>query len=88
MLAGAEAARDQCTQIASALGISGVDTETLHRWCTPHLPQVNEQCSADVLAKLKQSSDAPDCPNDDGPQPDPKLHSTETCKPDSCGRTQ
>ena len=83
MLAGAEAARDQCAQLAAALGIpvgpAGIDEGTLHRWCTPRLPQVSEQCPSDVLKKLAQSADAPDCPNDDGPKPDPKLDSTRTC---------
>jgi hypothetical protein len=79
MLAGAEAARDQCTQIAAALGIEGVDTETLHRWCTPRLPQVSEQCSSDVLKQLAKSSDAPDCPNDDGPTPAAGGASTRAC---------
>jgi predicted acylesterase/phospholipase RssA len=77
MLAGAEAARDQCRQIAATLGIQ-VDDATLFRWCTPRLPTVDEQCPADVIARLKKSPDAPDCPNDDGPKPaDPT--STNSC---------
>jgi predicted acylesterase/phospholipase RssA len=79
MLAGAEAARNQCPQIAAALDISGVDTGTLYQWCTPRLPTTCEQCGADLIAKLQKSPNAPDCANDNGPTPTPDAGSTNYC---------
>jgi hypothetical protein len=79
MLAGMEAARDQCPQVAAAVGIEGVDRDTLFAWCTPRLPSTAEQCPKDVLARLQSSPDAPVCQNDDGPTPTPGKDSTSAC---------
>ena len=79
MLAGMEAARESCAQIAASLDIVGVKDETLYAWCTPRLPTTLEQCGAKLIAKLQTSPDAPDCPNDDGPTPDAGSGSTNYC---------
>jgi predicted acylesterase/phospholipase RssA len=81
MLAGAEAARDQCRQIALALDIdlSHVTPTQLYDWCTPHLPTSVDQCGAEKLAQLKKTPDAPDCADDRGPTPSPDAGSTVAC---------
>ena len=83
ILAGAEAARSQCTQIAAALGVEvgtgprQVPLDTLYSWCTPHLPSAEEQCTKDELAHLDKP--APDCPDDKGPQPRASTKSEIQC---------
>ncbi|HEX7603644.1 MAG TPA: hypothetical protein VF316_18625 [Polyangiaceae bacterium] len=64
MLAGAEAAREKCVEIAVTLGIDveKVPRDTLYAWCSPRLPTTQEQCPADVLARALQAKAAPDCP--------------------------
>jgi hypothetical protein len=79
MLAGIEAAREQCLEIAAALDIRGVDNKTLSAWCTPRLPSTLEQCGQARLDQLKASPDAPDCPDDKGPTPSPDAGSTSVC---------
>jgi predicted acylesterase/phospholipase RssA len=66
MMAGAEAARQKCVQIASILGIEigtgprDVDEATLYRWCTRRLPTTDEQCPKEILEAAKKS-EAPTC---------------------------
>ncbi|MGH7440101.1 MAG: patatin-like phospholipase family protein [Polyangiaceae bacterium] len=79
MLAGMEAARQQCAQLAAALDIPVVDPQTLAAWCTPRLPSTLEQCGQARLDQLKASPDAPDCPDDLGPTPSPDAGSTSDC---------
>jgi len=79
MLAGIEAAREQCTQIAATLDIEGVNDETLYQWCTPRLPGTVDLCGAELVAKLNKSLTAPDCANDRGPTPRPDAGSANSC---------
>ena len=79
MLAGVEAARAQCPEIAAALDIAGVPEDLLYSWCTPRLPSDLEQCGAALLQQLKNSPGAPDCSDDRGPTPSPDAGSTNDC---------
>jgi len=86
MLAGAESAREKCTQIATTLGVDvgtgpdQVDLQKLYAWCTPPLPSVESVCGAAKIAELKKSPDAKNCADDEPPSPSPDAgNSAATC---------